>query len=150
MNVKFIRYAYIWCGVMALAGLTACSSAAPSSSCRLEPGFSAIQVLSATDLLDMASIADTDKPIGESYSSELGGAVLTLHIDKEKGYLERIFQEPGDVAVRQRYQLDCISDLYLKGKTISGKAVRDGLILLEEHPNTEGIPNDIGILYKRD
>lgn len=140
-----------------LIGL-ACSAqskdAPPKSAC--EVTFSTFdglptQVLVGTDIENIASFKASSSALEGAYHTDIGGAVLTIHIiQTEKGRtLKRIFMEPGKPEDAHDYFPVCISDGRLSADKLKGKIVEDGLLILEEQPDVEGIPDNLWIFYKR-
>lgn len=108
------------------------------------------QVLVGTDIVDSSSLNTSSQVLKSEYSAEMGGAKLTLYVTQtDKGRtVKRIYQEPGMIEVVRDYSPVCFLDGRLSADRLKGKIVDGGLILLEERPDVNGIPNNLWIYYR--
>ncbi|MDH2433769.1 hypothetical protein QCD60_14445 [Pokkaliibacter sp. MBI-7] len=130
-----------------LASISACSTAATSSACQPAADFAHIDVVLATDVTPLSSFPPASAGSQNQYSNELGGATIAITLSADHHSLKRSWTEPGQPPAEQTYAIDCADPHYLLGQGVTAKFVKDGLIVQETHPNTEGIPADMGMFY---
>ena len=108
-------------------------------------------VLVGTDVVELSSFKSAKvHKLEKKYSAEFGGATLTLKISqnkKNKG-ITRIFKEPGMKEQTTEYSNCCTKERFISADNLKGIIVSDGLLLLEEKPEIDGIPNDLWVYYK--
>lgn len=141
------RYTSLLISGCLLASVSACSSAAPPTACQPAADFTQIDVVLATDVAPLSSFQPAIAGPRTDYAYELGGATITITLSADKHSLIRKWTEPGQPSVEQRYSLECADQHYLVGQGITAQFVKGGLVVQETHPNTDGIPADMGMFY---
>ena len=108
-------------------------------------------VVVGTDVVNIESFQSNEGRLGNNYSTEIGGAILTLSIisDSKNTNIKRTFQEPGEPIHTSLYELICISKGTLRAQNLIGKVVNDGILLLEKKPNVDGIPVNLWVFYDK-
>ncbi|WP_097459883.1 hypothetical protein [Mangrovitalea sediminis] len=107
------------------------------------------QVLVGTDIQQRSDFPAASAFTGKHYQAEMGGATLTLSIERDGRSLrvQRTYQEAGMAAAKRTYEAVCRQGDLLDGTSLKGMLVRGGLLVLETHSGVEGIPGDLWVLY---
>jgi len=108
-------------------------------------------VLIGTDVVNLDTFKVNNGSLGKSYSADLGGASLNLKIEGvgSNTVITRSFQEPGAPAHNREYKSLCISGETLSAPHLVGKIINEGLLLLEQKSNVDGIPTEIWVFYSK-
>jgi len=117
----------------------------------LEPDLSEL-VLVGTDVVNIKDFEPYNASLSKNYSSEIGGAILTLSVISESMSvsIKRTFKEPGGVVHVSVYDSVCISNDVFGAQDLFGKIVSEGVLILEKKPNVNGVPIDLWVLYEKD
>jgi len=108
-------------------------------------------VLIGTDVVNLDTFKLNNVSLGKSYSTELGGASISLTIKNGGTHtaITRTFQEPGVPAHIREYKSVCISGKTLSAPHLVGKIINEGLLLLEKEANVDGIPTELWVFYSK-
>jgi len=108
-------------------------------------------VLIGTDVANLDSFKLNNASLGKSYSAELGGASISLIIKGGSSHttITRTFQEPGVPAHSREYKSVCIFGGTLNAPDLVGKIINEGLLLLEQESNVDGIPTELWVFYSK-
>lgn len=108
------------------------------------------EVLFGTNIVDISSFKNSLPALKNEYAAEMGGAELAIYVTQKGNGItfKRTFQEPGGPVDVREYSPVCIVDYRLSAANLKGKFVKDGLLILEEKPNIDGIPDNLWIFYK--
>lgn len=108
-------------------------------------------VLVGTDVVELSSFNSAKvHKLKKKYSTEFGGATLTLSISQNKNdrRITRTFKEPGMKEQATEYSSYCTKERFISADNLKGIIVSDGILLLEEKPEIDGVPNDLWVYYK--
>ena len=106
-------------------------------------------VLVGTEVVSFDDFKNKSDNFLGHYSVEISDAILSLSITSgSMGYdIERTFQESGEAIHAKNYKSVCISKGIFSAPGLIGKVVNDGILMLEQKSNVDGIPVDLWILY---
>lgn len=108
-------------------------------------------VLVGTDVVKLSSFSKAKvNKMKKEYSAEFGGANLTLRISQNKNdkRITRIYKEPGMKEEITIYSPYCAKERFISAENLKAIMVSDGLLLLEEKSEIDGIPSDLWVYYK--
>ncbi len=107
-------------------------------------------VLVGTDIVNIASFKKSSQTLNDNYSAEMGGATSNIQISRTANHtlITRTYREPGNLGNIRRYSPSCIVNEFFSAINLKGKLVKGGLLLLEEKPDVEGIPDNFWVFYK--
>ncbi len=107
-------------------------------------------VLVGTDLVELSTFNLEPRALSETYQAEIGGASLGLTVSDQskKKIITRTFQEPGENQITSVFYPVCQSESLILAGDMKGKIVEDGLLVLEQKVEVEGIPSYLWVFYK--
>lgn len=108
-------------------------------------------VLVGTDVVKLSSFSDAKvHKIKKEYFAEFGGATLTLRFSQNRNdkKITRLFKEPGMKEEITIYSPYCAKERFISAENVKAIIVSDGLLLLEEKSEIDGIPSDLWVYYK--
>lgn len=109
-------------------------------------------VLVGTDVVDKNALTLASIDLNHSYSTEIGGATLSLSIVASSNQLSitRVFQEPGEAQVTTTFYPVCLKNSLIIADGLRAHITDQGLLVWEHKTKVEGIPSDLWILYTKD
>lgn len=109
-------------------------------------------VLVGTDVVELSTFNLGLRELSETYQAEMGGASLGLTVSDQskKKIITRTFKEPGENQLTSVFYPVCQSEELILAGDLKGKIVEEGLLVLEQKAEVEGIPSDLWIFYKVD
>ncbi|MDH5182041.1 MAG: hypothetical protein OEY07_20450 [Gammaproteobacteria bacterium] len=108
-------------------------------------------VLVGTDTKDIRDFKIIGQIAAGQYVAETGGAELSLAIVNNKQHLDitRVCKEPGMNPEQKHYSLKNNNQSVISTKSISLVSLSDGILVLEDQPESDGISNEIWYYYRR-
>lgn len=109
-------------------------------------------VLVGTDVVKLSSFRNAKvHKMKKEYIAEFGGATSTLKISQKKNEkkITRFFKEPSMKEEITIYSDYCTKERFISAENLKAIIVSDGLLLLEEKSEVDGIPSDLWVYYKR-